>query len=368
MEESNTNSPDQAQSFKCLQCSAKLTFSAGASSLKCLYCNYENPIPRSEEDIHELDYHAFLQQASENEPTEECLTVECNECGAQLKTEADVTSGECPYCGVDMVMTTLSKKLIKPKALLPFKITGKEALASYRSWCDRLWFAPNALKKKAKIDGGINGIYAPCWTYDTNSSSYYTGRRGEYYYVTERRTSTDSEGKRTTKNVRVRKTRWYFTSGVVCLAFNDVLVMASRSLPENYARQLEPWDLENLKAYQDEYVSGFRTESYQVDLEEGFEAGKEIMDDAIRRAVKQDIGGDTQRISTVKTEHSNITFKHILLPLWLSVYRYNGSTYRFMVNARTGEVQGERPWSPAKITALITAVASIIGVFALYYE
>ena len=31
-------------------------------------------------------------------------------------------------------------------------------------------------------------------------------------------------------------------------------------------------------------------------------------------------------------------FKHILLPLWLSAYHYRDQSYRFMVNARTGEV------------------------------
>jgi hypothetical protein len=35
------------------------------------------------------------------------------------------------------------------------------------------------------------------------------------------------------------------------------------------------------------------------------------------------------------------------------------------VNARTGEVQGERPWSIAKIVALILAIVAIITTIAL---
>jgi len=51
-----------------------------------------------------------------------------------------------------------------------------------------------------------------------------------------------------------------------------------------------------------------------------------------------------------------VTFKHILLPVWLAAYKYNGKTYRFVVNGQTGRVQGERPWSAIKI-----AIAVVLG-------
>jgi hypothetical protein len=53
-----------------------------------------------------------------------------------------------------------------------------------------------------------------------------------------------------------------------------------------------------------------------------------------------------------------VTFKHALLPVWISAYLYAGKTYRFLVNARTGEVQGERPYSWVKIT--LTVVMAVI--------
>ena len=147
----------------------------------------------------------------------------------------------------------------------------------------------------------------------------------------------------------------------MCDDFDDVLVIASESLPEKYTKKLEPWDLESLVPYKDEYLSGFKAESYTVDLEKGFSSAKKVMDSEIRRSIKYQIGGDDQRIKTSKTQHSNITFKHILLPVWLSAYRYNDTVYRFMVNARTGEVQGERPWSWVKIGVTVATTVSIIG-------
>jgi hypothetical protein len=84
------------------------------------------------------------------------------------------------------------------------------------------------------------------------------------------------------------------------------------------------------------------------------------MEDRIRSSVRSDIGGDTQQITTLSTEYNDITFKHILLPLWISAYRYNNKVYRFTINARTGEVQGERPYSAIKIALLVIAIIGII--------
>ena len=76
----------------------------------------------------------------------------------------------------------------------------------------------------------------------------------------------------------------------------------------------------------------------------------------IHTDVRHDIGGDTQSIDHVQIQHHDITFKHILLPLWLSAYRYKNKQYQVMVNAQTGEVSGERPYSNTKI-----AIAFVLG-------
>jgi hypothetical protein len=148
--------------------------------------------------------------------------------------------------------------------------------------------------------------------------------------------------------------------------FDDVLVLASKSLPEKYTDALEPWDLGAMEPYQPEYLAGFRAEGYAVELEDGYDVARQKMDQQIRSLVKFDIGGDRQRISSVSTDVSDVTFKHVLLPVWLAAYKFRGKTYRFVVNGRTGRVQGERPWSIAKIAiavALGLIVAGTIGYF-----
>jgi hypothetical protein len=51
-----------------------------------------------------------------------------------------------------------------------------------------------------------------------------------------------------------------------------------------------------------------------------------------------------------------LSFKHVLLPVWLAAYRYGGKSFRFVVNGRTGSVDGERPYSAFKIALAVIAI------------
>ena len=90
------------------------------------------------------------------------------------------------------------------------------------------------------------------------------------------------------------------------------------------------------------------------------------MDRVILRDVKFDIGGDRQRVHSVNTKVSDVTFKHVLLPVWMAAYKFRGETYRVVINGRSGRVSGQRPWSFWKILLAVLAgllVAGGIGYF-----
>lgn len=365
---SDINTPETAtnQQLKCKDCGAFLKFAPGTHSLTCEFCGALNEIEKSTEKIDEIDFTKFISEKFATEEKQNIVTVKCTDCGASTSLKPNVTSDMCPFCGTSIVVTSGStSSILKPKSLLPFVITQKQGFDLFRGWIKKLWFAPGALKKYVNSTDKFNGMYIPYWTYDSNTSSKYSGARGTYYYVTESYTTTEN-GKTVHKTRQVRKIRWTSVSGNVSNNFDDVLVLASKSLPLKYTEKLEPWDLNNLIPYDDKFLSGFRTESYQVDVKEGFETAKLKMDVVIRETVKRDIGGDEQRIYSVTTNYSDTTFKHVLLPLWISSYRYKNKVYRFLVNARTGEVQGERPWSVGKIILFsLACIAVVAGVVIL---
>lgn len=351
--------------FPCKQCGANLQFAPGLDALKCPYCGAENPVPKVEVEIEELDFHQQLNLLRSNEETYEVIVVKCPNCAAETTFDPNITTDSCAFCGVALVSHESSNRLIKPKALLPFKITKQEGNELFRKWLDSLWFAPNDLKAYARREGKLAGMYIPHWTFDSDTTTPWRGQRGEHYYETETYTTTEN-GKSVTRTRQVRKTRWYPASGTLKHFFDDTLVVASESLPRKYMTALEPWDLDDIVPYSDEYLSGFRTESYTVDLETSWSLAAARMDQEIDRMIRREIGGDEQRITSKSTRHADITFKHILLPVWLSAYRYREKTYRFIVNARTGAVQGERPWSWIKITLAVIAALLVLAVV-LYF-
>ncbi len=348
--------------FPCGQCGAVLHYGVGTNSLVCQYCAHENQIAQNTAAVRELDLREALRKLHESGPVKlEQDSIRCPNCAAQFSLDNHIHSGECPFCGTHVVTETSRSKPIKPRALLPFKITSHQALESYRSWLGKRWFAPNKLKQYAREDGGLHGVYLPYWTYDSDTTSAYSAQRGDVYYITQRYTTVEN-GRRVTRTRQVPKIRWTPVSGRTNRHFDDVLVGATRTLPRKITDWLEPWDLEQLVSYTEDYLAGFSSEVYQVELDEGFDVAQQRMDKIIQNDVRNAIGGDQQRITSLRTNHSDTTFKHVLLPVWTAAFEFRNKTYRFVVNARTGKVRGERPWSVVKIAAAaITGGALTLG-------
>jgi len=367
MEEKKVTQSKQNE-IDCKNCGAKLNFAPGTDSLECQFCGALNEIEVDKEArteaIQELDFNAYINNQADIAPRIEISTVKCDSCGGETTFDASVVSDECDFCGSPLVsVEAQTSEVIAPKAMLPFKIDKKEGFNLYKTWLKKLWFAPNKLTKQASQTEDLAGIYTPYWTYDSDTNTNYTGQRGDDYQTTETYYEDGQQKSRT-----VTKTRWSSTSGWVSRFFDDIMVPASNTLPRKYIDKLEPWDLQNLVPYDTKYLAGFKTETYHIGLPEGFIIAKGKMEPVIRTDIKRNIGGDHQRISTMSTQYHKITFKHILLPIWLSAYKYNEKVYRFMINARTGEVQGERPWSWIKISLAVLFGLAIAGGIYWYFE
>ncbi|MEM6639123.1 MAG: primosomal protein N' (replication factor Y) - superfamily II helicase [Pseudomonadota bacterium] len=350
--------------FPCRQCGALQVFKPGSTALECTYCGHRTPIEVHDGLIIEYDFDEALETLADAPPAGARPSTQCENCAAEFDFDEHVHAGECPFCGTQIVAGTGTHRHIKPESLLPFSVDESAALGAYRRWIKRLWFAPNAIKNYARQTERLTGVYVPYWTYDSQTHTRYRGQRGDNYTVRESYTAIEN-GRSVRRTRTVTKIRWRSVSGQVARFFDDVLVGASRSLPRKITDRLQPWDLDHLVGYDEKFLSGFRSEVYQVDLDEGFDQAVNIMDRVIRSDIARDIGGDHQRIQQVQTRHSDTTFKHLLLPVWSAGFRFRKKTYRFVVNGRTGKVAGERPYSVVKI-ALAVVLGGIAAAAAFY--
>ncbi|BAV05672.1 zinc finger domain-containing protein, LSD1 subclass [Filimonas lacunae] len=350
-------------SLQCESCGATLHFAPGTHQLKCTYCGATNDIPYDTGalTIVSYDYEAFIESVRNNNNAHVERVVSCKNCGAATTLPPEVNSENCTFCASPLVLNeAANQQIVSPHYVLPFQVTQTDAVKAFRTWLTKLWFAPNDLAKMATNESSkFKGMYLPHWSYDADTTTDYDGERGDYYYTTETYTETVN-GKTETRTRQVRHTRWHYVSGTVYNQFTDIIVAASQSLPPKVSNRLEPWHMNQLVRYNEQYVSGFRSELYQVTAENGLTEAKRRMDGVIRNTIEHDIGGDEQRIGSYQALYENLALKYLLLPVWISAYKYNNKLYHFTVNASTGEVVGERPYSAAKIALAVLAAIGII--------
>ena len=355
--------------FPCAQCGADLRYAPGQNELgqtqlTCDHCGHAQAIPAASDRslaqaLGELDLARGLADDLPSDASAEIRTTTCPSCNAQVEFQGADFAMECPFCATPVVVDTGTQRHIKPQALIPFVLTQDQARGAMVAWMGGLWFAPNTLLEYARKGRALNGIYVPFWTFDADTSSRYSGARGTHHTETRTRTVMVN-GKSEQRSETVTRTSWTPVSGHVARGFDDVLVMGSTSLPERLGNDLTPWDLAALVPYSADYLAGFRAEGYTVNLGQAHEKGRAEMSRVIEGDARRDIGGDAQRVDSVDTDWRDETFKHILLPVWMAAYKYNGKSYRFLVNGQTGEVQGERPYSKWKIAFAVLLVAALI--------
>ncbi len=343
----------KGRTFPCEQCGADLEFSIREQNLACPYCGHVQPIEVPEEEIRENDYLAALErlEAVSTEGMEVAASadvheIRCEGCGANVVFQGTLTSTTCPYCASPLQRDRVHnlKTRVRVDAVVPFLVPHDRAAANLRTWVQSLWFAPNDFRKEG-ANGKFQGCYLPFYTFDAATFTEWTGQRGDHYYETVRKANNQTE--------TVRRTRWSSTWGEFDKPFDDVLVLALEDDRRSLIQSLEPWPLAKAQPFTLQLLTGFFARTYDVSLRDGFQQGKVRMDEAIRMEIVRRIGGDEQRVTGQKSQYDNITFKHVLLPIWLMAYKYRDKTFRVTINAATGEVQGERPWSWIKITLFV---------------
>ncbi len=347
--------------FLCPNCGANMVFDPALGKLACPYCAHAQEVV-ADGTVDERDFLEFIKRASQNlQPmAQNAMQVNCDSCGAIVNFTPPETATSCAFCGGKIVaQPKAADPLVAPEGVLPFSVPPPQAKSNFQTWIGSLWFAPSALKTMATADK-LSSVYIPYWTYDAATESTYTGERGDHYYETEY-----YEENGVQKSRDVQRTRWTYAGGRVTRFFDDVCIPATTSLPEKYLKKLEPWDLYEVKSYEPAFLSGHKAQTYQVALDEGYEKFKAIAENVIDTDVRHDIGGDTQRVSQISTEYSDVTFKHLLLPIYAGAYRFNDKVFQIVVNGRTGEVQGERPYSWLKIGCLVFVIIGVILFFVL---
>ncbi len=347
-DESNVDIDD----FKCPNCHSTVKFSPEKGTLYCETCGTEVEI----EKIFSKEEHSFTEgQIDDSTWNDETKVIECENCGASNVVDNNAISVCCPFCGSNHVIETKELAGVKPHRVIPFKVGNVETVNNYANWLKRRFYAPRKVKKLIpQLE--VMGVYLPVWTFDSNTYSYYNGQLGKTY------TTTVGSG----KNRRtVTKTRYFNIRGTNSLKFDDILINAGGQITQQEIAKIQPFDTNNALIYDQSYLVGFSSEHYKVRLNKGWDEAKVKINARVRSAILSKYTYDTISYLNINTSYNDITYKYVLIPTWVGVYRCRGKVYRFIANGENGKVYGKYPLSIIKI--LLTVIFAMVVLIALLY-
>lgn len=331
-------------SARCRRCDAPLAYTPGDNAaITCRYCGEVQPIAEASAAPARTasSYRELLDAGLAAGPHADVPLLGCTNCGAATTRPGNVISDRCPFCDSPVVARG-GARLRTPDGILPFLLDEARAREEVVNWERALWFKPGSLFGGATPT--LHAVYLPYWSFDWDVSTAYVGR-------TSGKGSTEKRG-----SVRTQ--------------IRSSTVLASATVPVAMGADLEPWDIENVTAPRDELLLGVRAETHgeREGLGRGAALSHRLLEREVDHAILREIGDPRADIESRDHTYHAVTFRLMLLPVWITSYRYEGKAYRVLVNGRNGEVVGERPVSRARVAGALAApfaIPTLAGIVAL---
>ncbi len=289
-------------------------------------------------------------------------TFRCENCGSEVDAPREQLSLRCPFCDTAYVaeLPLEQRTSQRPEFIIGFEVSREKAQELFFQWIGKNgFFRPGDLVTKAATEKQ-HGVYIPFWHFSMKATSEWSAQIGEHWYRTETYTVKNSEGKTEVRTRTVQETEWWPLSGIYRKYYSGYMVSASKGLSQAEALAIQPYQLNTMMRYRPMYLAGWMSEEYSVSREEALAVTQQEFRTRERNAISRFLPGDIQSGLTVRTELEVGGSDLILLPIHVLSYRYGDKIYRFLVNGQTGKMQGEKPWSSSRITAVVVAVALLV--------
>lgn len=315
-------------SVKCPNCAGNLLFSPSRQAMFCRMCGSTF----APEDVG-TDVHAS--------PTYECNIYTCSSCGGEVAVSGTETSSVCLYCGSPTLMFNRLSSRTKPDGVLPFKITQKEAYDQILKHLKGGKFVPSGVTKINQDD--IRGIYLP-----------YRLMSG-YIHDAVAVSSTIGSGK---------YSKTIFTGIAGTAEFSNMPCDATTSLNNDYARKIEPFYFDDIKDFDEDYLSGFYSD-IQDETGKNLEwAVKNRCDKIFCDKCKGTVRGrDPKVFESVADIRLKDEGLYLLMPCWFYTFVYDGKPYTLLVNGQTGKTAGTIPWDKKRLIKI--SLGMFAGMFAV---
>lgn len=332
---------------KCKGCGGDLLFNPKSQTLTCEKCG-------SGQKIEETDFspHPYIDGGEDNLSwTGLGRSFKCKSCGGEMNFSGGVITQVCPYCGSSYVSEIESLPGLKPDCVIPFAFDKREAGEKFKERVKKKAFIPNAFKKSPP-ESKIYSLYIPCFSFDAETSSVYSGvleqdevvRRGDKTYI---------------------NTRSIPISGSISASLKNIVIEASQKMTQTQLQAISPYNHDKTKGFNDGYLRGCYVEHYSDGLDKSYEDAKKIMDGEIKSLILSRYRYDRVRYLNVKTQYLSPSYLYKLMPVYQFEYTYKNQKRLTCMNGQTGKLENNLPKSGMKIFGLVGGILLGMGLLFL---
>ena len=277
-----------------------------------------------------------------------------------MEAPATTAAIKCPYCASNLVISAQMSGLLKPNALIPFKLESKEVIQRLHEHFKNKILLPSNFKTTHTLSK-VNGTYVPFWLFDATMDGPID------FETTKVRHYSDS-------TYNYTETKYYLHHLEGDVSFKNVPVDGSKVMPNNLMDAIEPYNYGELKTFDMAYLSGYNATRFDDDPDETLSRASERMK-VSSTAVFRDAVAKKESFNSITCRKNGLVLQkpavsYALMPVYLINLKYEGKDYPFAVNGQTGKLAGSLPISKLRYWLLflsIFSVLSAIGTFITYY-
>lgn len=153
----------------------------------------------------------------------------------------------------------------------------------------------------------------------------------------------------------------YSSQRIIESGYSGILLSSSRKADDTLLRLLEPYSLEiftdNIYSLEEEQEINILKAELEPD--ELFKAIKPELEKEAENQLKISLNEYTDKtFKKIIHSYKEINIRHILLPVWVLEYEYEGELCRLFLNGQTGKPVGVPPKSRKKVLAMLLAAAA----------
>ena len=234
------------------------------------------------------------------------------------------------------------------------KLDEQQANKAVRDWLGRGFWSPDNLLGSSQ-GLRLRPAYYSCWLFDGTLEVRWSCEVQETTYG--------------------QAQRWESRTGVEFEYFSDVVTPGVRSLKAAELESIEPFELLAVEEFKPEHLAGWPAMIYDISLSDASLNAREVVMNKFRPVLYSLIepAKEKRNIRIGGGTWSDMTFKHILLPIWIGTYRFQNKEFHILVNGQTGKVGGEKPrrqrqdclWRAEHDDVFGAAVVDLLAVFPL---